>query len=201
MMTTKPKTRKASAKPAPRKNGAIEAPAGIRDPTFALIDAHKALVKEGCRVYDKFDKAEFEARKTHGKRPCPMVAWRGHSLLSEYGIDNCREVLLRQPGADRKQVEKEYMDAKASLAAAERAGVEWEQHAGIAPLRAQCEHASAAERRAAMRMARTKPTTPAGAAALIAYTRRDIMEGEVDWQMVALKTAASALTRMGQEAA
>jgi hypothetical protein len=34
--------------------------------------------------------------------------------------------------------------------------------------------ADAAEQRAAMRMARTKPTTPAGAAAMIAYTRRDI---------------------------
>jgi hypothetical protein len=45
-------------------------------------------------------------------------------------------------------------------------------------------------------MARTDPTTPAGAAALIAYTRRDIVEGEVDWQMVALKTVAAALVRM-----
>jgi hypothetical protein len=48
-----------------------------------------------------------------------------------------------------------------------------------------------------MRMARTKPTTPAGAAALIAYTRRDLMDAPVpDWPMVALKTAASALARM-----
>jgi hypothetical protein len=67
---------------------------------------------------------------------------------------------------------------------------------GIAPLREQCERAADAERRAAMRMARTKPATPAGAAALIAYTRRDIMAGKVDWQMVALKTVASALARM-----
>jgi hypothetical protein len=47
-----------------------------------------------------------------------------------------------------------------------------------------------------MRMARAKPTTPAGAAALIAYTRRDIIEGEVDWQMVALKKVAAALVQM-----
>ena len=104
---------------------------------------------------------------------------------------------MKQLGADRKQVRKEYLDAEARLAAAKRAGVEWDHRAGIAPLREQCERAADTERRAAMRMARTKPATPAGAVALIAYTRRDIMEGKVDWQMVALKTAASALTRMG----
>jgi hypothetical protein len=82
------------------------------------------------------------------------------------------------------------------LAAAEHAGVEWDHRVGIAPLRAQYVRANAAERRAAMRMARTKPTTLADAAALIAYTRHDIMEGEVDWQMVALKTVAVTLVRM-----
>jgi hypothetical protein len=45
-------------------------------------------------------------------------------------------------------------------------------------------------------MARTKPTTLAGGAALIAYTRRDIMEREADWQMVALRAFAVALVRM-----
>jgi hypothetical protein len=123
-MTTKPK-RKAPA------------PAGIPDPAFALIDVHKARTKEWCRLYDKLDEAEFEAGRTHGKRPWELIALRGQE-----------------------------------------------------------ERALAAVRKAAMRMARTKPTTLAGAAALISYTRRDIMEGEVDWQMVALKTAASALTRM-----
>jgi hypothetical protein len=73
--------------------------------------------------------------------------------------------------------------------------------AGITLLREQYERASAAERRAAMRLARTKPTTLAGAAVLIAYTRRDIMKGEEDWQTGALKTVASALTRMSQEPA
>jgi hypothetical protein len=95
-------------------------------------------------------------------------------------LDNAREEFLKRPGADRKQVSKEYLDAKARLAAAERAGVEWDHRAGIAPLREQYELVAAALRRAAMRMARTKPMTPAGAAAMIAYMRRDIMEGEVD---------------------
>jgi hypothetical protein len=62
-------------------------------------------------------------------------------------------------------------------------------------LREQNERAKHAERRAGMRMARTKPTTTAGAGAMVEYTRRDIDDlGQADWQMVALKAVAAALT-------
>jgi hypothetical protein len=180
----KPETRKAPA------NGAE------LDPIFALIDAHKARAKEWSRLYSKLDEAQCQAQETHGPRPWDLIAWRNYQAIGGRELDDRREEFLRQPGADRKQVEKEYRDAKAREAAAERAGVEWDHRVGISPLREQYERANAAERRAAMRMARTKPTTPAGAAAMIAYTRRDIMEGKVDWQMVALKTAAAALARI-----
>jgi hypothetical protein len=180
-MTTKPKTRKA--------------PAAI-DPVFALIDAHKARTKEWCRLYDRLDTAQFQAGKTHGARPCSLIAWRNYDAIGRHELDYRREEFLNQPGADPKLVEKEYRAAKRREAAAERAGIEWDHRAGITPLREQEERACAAVHRAAMRMARTKPTTLAGAAAAVAYTRRDIMEGEVDWQMVALKTIAVALARM-----
>jgi hypothetical protein len=132
------------AKRAAPNNGANAAPAGIPDPEFAMIDAHKVWTKEWCRFYNKLDEAEFEAGKTQGKRPMPMIAWRNYPMIAEYGIDKCREELLSQPGADKKQVEKDYRDAKARLAAAERAGVEWDHRAGIAPLREQYERANAA---------------------------------------------------------
>jgi hypothetical protein len=54
-------------------------------------------------------------------------------------------------------------------------------------------------------MARTKPTTISGAAALIAHTRHEIKTGSEqdweDWVTTALKTVADALTRMSQEPA
>jgi hypothetical protein len=60
--------------------------------------------------------------------------------------------------------------------------------------------ADRAERKAAMRMARTEPATAAGVAALIAHARREIVarssERVEDWLWTALKTAASALTRI-----
>src|ERR1700737_4046895 len=46
------------------------------DPVFALIDANKGRTKEVTRLYNKLDEAEFEARKTHGARPLPLIAWR-----------------------------------------------------------------------------------------------------------------------------
>jgi hypothetical protein len=66
-------------------------------------------------------------------------------------------------------------------------------------LRKQYEAANRADDKAAMRMARTKPVSPAGAAALLAYLQRDIeksLGSLADWHMIALKTAAGALARM-----
>jgi hypothetical protein len=60
--------------------------------------------------------------------------------------------------------------------------------------------AGRAERKAAMRMARTEPATAAGAAAMISHVRRALKtDEEVDWMHwapLALKTAADALVRM-----
>ncbi|HXN89408.1 MAG TPA: hypothetical protein VN890_08660 [Methylocella sp.] len=179
-MTTKPKTRKAEL-----------------DPACAAIAEHKALMKEWLRLSDELGEAESQARKTHGDRPSELIEWRNYRAIGEYGIDNWRKQLLSQPGADRQKVEKEYQDARVMLAAAERAAVEWDHHAGITPLREQDERARAAESRAAMRMAWTKPTTLAGAAALIAYTRYELIYiADSDWPVVALKTVAAALARM-----
>jgi hypothetical protein len=65
---------------------------------------------------------------------------------------------------------------------------------GEAPLREQYERARSNEDRAAMRMARVKPTTPAGAGAMVDHVRRDIKDDlNQNWQKIALKTAADAL--------
>ena len=72
--------------------------------------------------------------------------------------------------------------------------------ATVSPFFDRWNRADRAERKAAMRMARTEPATAAGVAALIAHARRVIVarssEGVEDWLLTALKTAASALTRI-----
>jgi hypothetical protein len=51
-------------------------------------------------------------------------------------------------------------------------------------------------------MARTKPMTPAGAGALVAYIQRDLEDVALEgWHSAALKTVAASLARMNREAA
>jgi hypothetical protein len=192
-MPTKPKTRKTPAVKQRKSN--IVPPA---DPIFGLIDAQKALQKKWHRLGSKLGNAQHQASETHGIRPSPLIAWRDYSAIGGSEIDDRREEFLSQPGADREQVEKEYQHAKERLAAAERAGVEWDHRAGLASLREQVESADSAERKAAMRLARTKPTTPAGAGALIAYVlQRERMYGGFEgWEIRALKTVAGVLAKM-----
>jgi hypothetical protein len=120
-IATKPRTREAP-KRAARKNGGNEAPASIPDLVFALIDAHKARTKEWLRLYSKLDKAQLQAGETHGPRPWELIEWRNYSAIGGQEIDDRRKEFLNQPGADRKQVEKEFRDANAREAAAEQAG-------------------------------------------------------------------------------
>jgi hypothetical protein len=167
------------------------------DPIFDAIKIHQNLVRVADGLYDKLNRAEFRARKKHGSRPWPLIAWRNYGAIGGHEIDNRRDEFLHQPGANRKQIEKEYRDAKAREAAAESAGIEWDMRAGITELRDEYERAERAQHSAVMKMVRTKPTTPAGVAALITVTRRDIGAGDTEWHVAALKTAASACSALG----
>jgi hypothetical protein len=76
----------------------------------------------------------------------------------------------------------------------------WPGEAIVSPFYDRWNRAGRAERKAAIRMARTTPTTPSGMAALISHVQRALKtDREVDWQdwvPLALKSAASALARM-----
>jgi hypothetical protein len=71
----------------------------------------------------------------------------------------------RPAGPARAYSEKEYCAAKERERAGERAEKAWDRRAGLAAQRRECDRAIDAERAAHERMATTRPTTPAGAAA------------------------------------
>ncbi len=77
---------------------------------------------------------------------------------------------------------------------------EWPGETTVTPFYVRWNCAGHAERKAALRMARTKPTTISGAAAMIAHIRREIEVGSEedweDWVPTALKTVTDALGRM-----
>jgi hypothetical protein len=148
------------------------------------------------RLSNDLDLAEAEAREKYGTRPWELIEWRNYSSIGEYEIDKAREEFLSRPGADRDKVEAEYQDAKRRLAARGYECIAWDYRTGVAFLREQYECATIAKERAAIRMARTKPTTPAGAAALIGQAHRELMTGEVGWEMTALRTIAVSLAQM-----
>jgi hypothetical protein len=64
--------------------------------------------------------------------------------------------------------------------------------------RQEADRAAEAESAAALRLAKTKPRTPAGAATALAYivNEMDQMHGQVDWHMAAIETIAAALRTM-----
>jgi hypothetical protein len=172
------------------------------DPIFALIAAHKALEREVSRAINVRDEATFAANETHGKRPSPWVSWREYSMvLGEDELDRLRNKFLNEAGDSPEQIEKEYNDAKATLAANIRAEREWYQRTGVELLREHCECAEADEWEAGLEMAMTEPTTLAGAAAMIDYAWPEVANGATDedaWPLVAIKTVSAALTRMNE---
>ena len=76
----------------------------------------------------------------------------------------------------------------------ERAEKAWDRRAGIAVQRRECDRALNAESDATMRMAKTRPTTPAAAAAMLEYVKTDAMIGEMEWHSVAFDTIIAAIS-------
>jgi hypothetical protein len=88
-------------------------------------------------------------------------------------------------------------NAQARLLGTELAQKEWDKRAGIATQRRDCERALTVHSRAAWKLARTEPTTPAGAGALLAYVKEIMSEtGDMDWHPIALDTLVRALASM-----
>jgi hypothetical protein len=116
------------------------------------------------------DLAEGRAVEKHGFGPTQLCAYRLPAQLRAY---------------------RRVYDAD------ERAAQEWDKRAGFTAIRRDVEVATSAEQRAAMQMARTKPRTPAGAGALLAYTKAKLFEvGEMFWHKTAFDTIAKALATM-----
>jgi hypothetical protein len=78
---------------------------------------------------------------------------------------------------------------------ATRARRAWDRKAGTTALRSARDRALEAERKASFRLAKLRPQTPAGAAALLAYVKADMNVSPDDWHEIAIETVANALTR------
>jgi hypothetical protein len=178
---------------------AITTPAAAigADPIFAAIDAHKKLFAAWQGLYDQLQDAEIDAAQEHGRRPIGLIHWRNYTIGASE-IETRRENLLEAGEVEPATVEQEYLDAKARYKAQVAAGLAWDKTTGLETLRKDVDRRIAAERRYVKRLARTMPTTPAGAAALIQYVLDDDLEADESyWHMTALRSAVAALNSMG----
>lgn len=145
------------------------------------------------------DNAIADARDKHGQHPPKLISWRNYGAIGADDEGAYNSFLARaKSNAGRKQLGREYRNAKARYAQAVVACAEWDRKAGIAPLRAANERAREAEKRAHLALARARPTTPAGAGALVAYVARDLAIGNADYQLPALANVARALATMAR---
>jgi len=165
-----------------------------------MIAVHKKLRAAVAEIYDRLDEAELDAVKEHGHRPIALIHWRNYHIGGSE-LDVRRETLLEAGEIDPAIIEQEYLDAKERYQAQIAAGPAWDELTGLSALRKDADRGFAAEWRYVKRLARTKPTTPAGAAALIQYVLDDdFSDDESYWHMTALRSAVAALNSMSAAA-
>ena len=139
------------------------------DPIFAAIENHRRLLAEGEQLYLDIDEAEG---KVGEPRPFTLIAWRKYSHIGGSEIERARDEFLAD-GLDPVRIESEYRDAQAEYCAQLDAQKAWDERHGIAPLRERSYRLRKQINAAAMSVSKTKPTSVAGFAALVAYARDD----------------------------
>jgi hypothetical protein len=168
---------------------------------FALVELHQHLAREASRLGHVLEAAELAVPK---RRPEYYSEWRGYDVFD--GILEFRRKrylnpeYLEEAGATADEVEQEYREIEAEIEATKQAGADWDERHGIVPLRQQYEAARDARDQAENQLMRAKPTTPAGAAALIAYAYEDIEEDDPGgWALTAISSVGAALAKMGAQ--
>ncbi|HIE69381.1 MAG TPA: hypothetical protein EYP98_04045 [Planctomycetes bacterium] len=164
-----------------------------RDPIFQAIADYKRAERRSSALFDALDAAEAEAKRLFGLRPCTLIGWRHYGSIGGAEIERARDEFLLSPGANRKEILAEYEDAKARERAAKSEVRAWYRRTGLASLKREQSDARSAEQQALLALARTRPQTPAGAAEILAFLRRDMKVGEHRWQDIALGTIVDVL--------
>jgi hypothetical protein len=166
------------------------------DPIFAAIAVHKASVKKWLAIATLVDRKEAATRKKIGPRPHKSVLWRTYGVDLD-DIKEKRDLFLEQRLASPRVIKAEYLDMLERCREQARKDDVWLRRAGVARLHDQLDRGIAEEVAIANRLSRVKPTTLAGAAALIEYVSSDFKHScPVDWEMRALATVTTMLKAM-----
>lgn len=176
----------------------------VNQPASALVDpvlAALVRVRAAGRAVDRaaraYDAAEDAASMVIGKRPWSLIAWRNYSAIGGSELARARENFLRR-GVDPMVVEAEYEDAKSRVRHAIRQGREWDRKSNTAHLRRARDVGLKEYRRCLWALARTAPTTPAGAGAMAAWLAQELRWYDEKYHAVAAKSIARGLRAMAK---
>jgi hypothetical protein len=164
------------------------------DPIVAAIEAHKAAEKKWQAIATALDRKEHSAAKKIGRDPHYSVLWRNYGV-EEDTVKKKRDLFLKRGDVSPRIIRAEYLDAQERCREQARQADAWAKRAGVTKLRAQVERGIAEEHVVSTRLSRIKPTTLAGAAALIEYITADFEhECPLDWQIRALRVRPETLS-------
>jgi hypothetical protein len=167
------------------------------DPILAAIAESRRVWAQYMKANRKFDNAKCEVRRTDPKPSSVIdITWGKYGLQGYSELADARALFLALPGADPETIEREYQNKRAEIRAGRRAEREWYKRNGLTELKAESDRLDRADRKALWALTRIKPTTPAGAGALVAYVHEDMKDGNNEWQLAAIGHAAKALKEM-----
>jgi len=176
--------------------------AGELDPVFAAIEKLRQAEAELTAMSMEIDTAEGAVNEANplfpkGCRPEGLVLWRDR-CIGGTEIDAARDEFIATGIAAPDVIEREYQLKKYEHRAGLRAGRDWDRKHGLASLRARHRRLIRAVFAAREDLSTVRPTTVAGATALIVYLDADIREFDDfdDWHQVPLENAAAALNSM-----
>lgn len=176
----------------PKRARRARHPTSENDPALIAIAEYTAADNRVIELYRRIEEIEAKAIKKHGSRPSELIAWRDYGHIGGHEIENARDRFIRE-GFDKRLIAKEYKGAKARHAAKVAAVIQWDKRAGLTKLRAELVQAEAIEHRATARLAKVKPKSTRGAAALLNWVIEDMKIGGREEQEAVLRSVARTL--------
>lgn len=168
-------------------------PASIsEDPALVALARMRAASRAVDRTYEAYEAAEQAARPALGQRPWSLIAWRNYSAIGGSELETARDNFLRR-GVDPALVESEFQDAKRRQRQAVRDGQQWDWRANAAHLRRAKDADLKRYRGSLWVLARTTPTTPAGAGAMASWLAKELRWYDEKYHAVAAKSIARGL--------
>jgi hypothetical protein len=92
-----------------------------QSPVLVAIERQRNASELSDRLYQELEDAKDAVLEQHGRRPCPLIAWRNYSMIGGSEIDRARREFIRD-GEDSELIEQEYRDAKNAIGGRSRRG-------------------------------------------------------------------------------